>query len=182
MKIEHTPLKDCFVLTPTIFTDERGTFYETYNEVLFEKVTGQKVNFVQDNQSTSAYGVIRGLHYQAGEMAQSKLVRALQGSILDIVVDIRKESETFGKHFSIVLDDVIQQQLFVPRGFAHGFITLSPTSIFAYKCDNFYDKTSEQGIIYNDATLSLDWHLQQDKFILSEKDQILPTFLEATSE
>ena len=182
MKIEHTPLKDCFVLTPTIFTDERGTFYETYNEVLFEKVTGQKVNFVQDNQSTSAYGVLRGLHYQAGEMAQAKLVRALQGSILDIVVDVRKDSETFGEHFSIVLDDVIQQQLFVPRGFAHGFITLSPTSIFAYKCDNFYDKTSEQGIIYNDATLSLDWHLSKDKFILSEKDQILPTFLEATSE
>ena len=182
MKIEHTPLKDCFVITPTIFTDERGTFYETYNQVLFEKVTGQKVNFVQDNQSTSAYGVLRGLHYQAGEMAQAKLVRALQGSILDIVVDVRKDSETFGEHFSIVLDDVIQQQLFVPRGFAHGFITLSPTSIFAYKCDNFYDKTSEQGIIYNDATLSLDWHLSKDKFILSEKDQILPSFRQATSE
>ena len=182
MKIEHTPLKDCFVLTPTIFTDERGTFYETYNEVLFEKVTGQKVNFVQDNQSTSAYGVLRGLHYQAGEMAQAKLVRALQGSILDIVVDVRKDSETFGEHFSSVLDDVIQQQLFVPRGFAHGFITLSPTSIFAYKCDNFYDKASERGIIYNDATLSLDWHLSKDKFILSEKDQILPSFRQATSE
>jgi dTDP-4-dehydrorhamnose 3,5-epimerase len=182
VKIEHTPLKDCFVITPTIFTDERGTFYETYNQVLFEKVTGQKVNVVQDNQAASAYGVLRGLHYQVGEMAQAKLVRVLEGSILDIVVDIRKESETFGKHFSIILDDVSQQQLFVPRGFAHGFITLSPTSKFAYKCDNFYDKDSERGIIYNDATLSLDWHLQQDKFILSEKDQILPTFLEATSE
>ena len=182
MKIEHTPLKDCFVITPTIFTDERGTFYETYNQVLFEKVTGQKVNFVQDNQAASAYGVLRGLHYQVGEMAQAKLVRVLEGSILDVVVDIRKESETFGKHFSIILDDVSQQQLFVPRGFAHGFITLSPTSKFAYKCDNFYDKDSERGIIYNDATLSLDWHLSKDKFILSEKDQILPTFLEATSE
>ena len=182
MKIEHTTLKDCFVLTPAIYKDERGTFCETYNEVLFEKVTGQKVNFIQDNQSTSNLGTLRGLHYQVGEMAQAKLVRVIEGSILDVVVDIRKESETFGKHFSIVLDDVIQQQLFVPRGFAHGFITLSPTSIFAYKCDNFYDKTSEQGIIYNDATLSLDWHLPKDKFILSEKDQILPTFLEATSE
>ena len=182
MKIEHTPLKDCFVITPTIFTDERGTFYETYNQVLFEKVTGQKVNFIQDNQSTSNLGTLRGLHYQVGEMAQAKLVRVLEGSILDIVVDIRKESETFGKHFSIILDDVSQQQLFVPRGFAHGFITLSPTSKFAYKCDNFYDKDSERGIIYNDATLSLDWHLPKDKFILSEKDQILPTFLEATSE
>lgn len=182
VKIEHTPLKDCFVLTPTIFKDERGAFYETYNEVLFEKVTRQKVSFVQDNQSTSNFGVLRGLHYQVGEMAQAKLVRALQGSILDIVVDVRKDSKTFGKHFSIILDDIFQQQLFVPRGFAHGFITLSPTSTFAYKCDNFYDKASERGIIYNDATLSLDWHLPKDKFILSEKDQTLPTFLEATSE
>ncbi len=182
MKIEHTPLKDCFVLTPTIFTDERGTFYETYNDVLFEKVTGKKVNFVQDNQSTSSHGVLRGLHYQVGEMAQAKLVRAVQGRILDIVVDFRKDSKTFGEHFSIILDDVSQQQLFVPQGFAHGFITLSPTSKFAYKCDNFYDKASERGIIYNDATLSLDWHLSKDKFIISEKDQILPSFIEATSE
>ena len=182
MKIEHTTLKDCFVLTPAIYKDERGTFCETYNEVLFEKVTGQNVNFVQDNQSTSTLGVLRGLHYQVGEMAQAKLVRAVQGRILDIVVDIRKDSETFGKHFSIILDDIIQQQMFVPRGFAHGFITLSPTSKFAYKCDNFYDKASERGIIYNDATLQLDWHLSNDKFIISEKDLILPTFLEATAE
>ena len=182
MKIEQTPLKDSFILTPTIFNDERGSFHETFNDILFKKVSGQKVNFVQDNQSTSSFGVLRGLHYQVGEMAQAKLVRVLEGSILDVVVDIRKESETFGKHFSIILDDVSQQQLFVPRGFAHGFITLSPTSKFAYKCDNFYDKDSERGIIYNDATLSLDWHLSKDKFILSEKDQILPTFLEATSE
>jgi len=182
VKIEQTPLKDCFLLTPTIFNDERGTFYETYNQVLFEKVTGQNVNFVQDNQSTSTLGVLRGLHYQVGEMAQAKLVRVIEGSILDVVVDIRKESETFGKHFSIILDDVSQQQLFVPRGFAHGFITLSPTSKFAYKCDNFYDKASERGIIYNDATLQLDWHLPKDKFIISEKDLILPTFLETTAE
>ena len=166
MKIEYTTLKDCFVLTPAIYKDKRGSFCETYNEVLFEKVTGQKVNFIQDNQSNSNLGTLRGLHYQVGEMAQAKLVRVLEGSILDVVVDIRKESETFGKHFSIILDDVSQQQLFVPRGFAHGFITLSPTSKFAYKCDNFYDKDSERGIIYNDATLSLDWHLSKDKFIL----------------
>ena len=180
MKIHQTPLKNCFVLTPTIFKDVRGTFYETYNKNVFEKVSELQVNFVQDNQSTSTFGVLRGLHYQVGEMAQAKLVRAVQGRILDIVVDVRKDSETFGKHFSIVLDDVIQQQLFVPRGFAHGFITLSPTSKFAYKCDNFYDKASERGIIYNDATLQLDWHLPKDKFIISEKDLILPSFLEAT--
>ena len=182
MKIEYTPLKDCFVITPTIFKDERGTFYETYNENLFKKVTGQDVNFVQDNQSTSCYGVLRGLHYQVGKMAQAKLVRAVEGSILDIVVDIRKDSETFGKYFSIVLDDVTQQQLFVPRGFAHGFITLSPTSKFIYKCDNFYDKASERGIIYNDATLQLDWHLPNDKLIISDKDLKLPSFLEAIAE
>jgi len=180
VKILQTHLKDCFVLTPTIFSDERGTFYETFNKNVFEKVSGQRVNFVQDNQSTSTFGVLRGLHYQIGEMAQAKLVRVIQGKVLDIVVDIREDSETFGKHFSIVLDDKKQEQLFVPQGFAHGFITLSETSKFAYKCDNFYDKASEKGIIYNDATLGLDWHLSEEDFIISEKDKLLPTFLEAT--
>jgi len=182
VKIEQTPLKDSFILTPTIFNDERGTFNETFNEVLFEKVSGQKVNFVQDNQSTSRFGVLRGMHYQVGKMAQAKLVRAIEGRVLDIIVDIRKGSETFGKHFSIILDDISQKQLFVPRGFAHGFITLSPTSKFAYKCDNFYDKNSERGIIYNDVSLQLDWHLPNDKFIISEKDLNLPSFIEATSK
>lgn len=180
MKLQPTPLKDCFVLTPRIFTDERGTFYETYNEKLFKKVTGIEVDFVQDNQSTSTFGVLRGLHFQVGEMAQAKLVRVVQGKILDIVVDLRKDSETFGKHFSMVLEDIKQEQLFVPRGFAHGFITLSETSKFAYKCDNLYDKASERGIIYNDATLKLDWHLSEEEFIISEKDIELPTFKEVT--
>ena len=115
-------------------------------------------------------------------MAQAKLVRVIQGRILDIVVDMRKESETFGRHFSVILDDISKKQLFVPRGFAHGFITLSPTSKFAYKCDNFYDKASERGIIYNDATLQLDWHLPNDKLIISDKDLKLPSFLEAIAE
>ena len=182
VKIEQTPLKDSFILTPTIFNDERGSFHETFNDILFKKVSGQKVNFVQDNQSTSSFGVLRGLHYQLGKMAQAKLVRAIEGRILDIVVDMRKESETFGKHFSVILDDITKKQLFVPRGFAHGFITLSPTSKFAYKCDNFYDKASERGIIYNDATLQLDWHLPNDKLIISDKDLKLPSFLEAIAE
>ena len=182
VKIEQTPLKDSFILTPTIFNDERGSFHETFNDILFKKVSGQKVNFVQDNQSTSSFGVLRGLHYQLGKMAQAKLVRAIEGRILDIVVDMRKESETFGKHFSVILDDITKKQLFVPRGFAHGFITLSPTSKFAYKCDNFYDKASERGIIYNDATLQLDWHLPNDKLIISEKDLKLPSFLEAIAK
>ena len=182
VKIEQTPLKDSFILTPTIFNDERGSFHETFNDILFKKVTGQKVNFVQDNQSTSSFGVLRGMHYQVGKMAQAKLVRVIQGRILDIVVDMRNESETFGKHFSVILDDITKKQLFVPRGFAHGFITLSPTSKFAYKCDNFYDKASERGIIYNDATLQMDWHLPNDKLIISDKDLKLPSFLEAIAE
>ena len=181
MKIEQTPLKDCFVLEPRVFKDERGFFYETYNSNQFKQVTGLDIDFVQDNQSKSSYGVLRGLHFQTGKMAQAKLVRVVQGKVLDIVVDLRKDSETFGKSFSIILDDIQHQQLFVPRGFAHGFITLSETSIFSYKCDNFYDGSSEGGIIYNDATLSLDWHLSPKDFIVSEKDIQLPTFKEVTS-
>ena len=180
MEIQHTPLIDCFVLKPSIFKDHRGTFYETYNKNIFKEVSGKDIDFVQDNQSTSSYGVLRGLHFQTGEMAQTKLVRVIQGKVLDIVIDVRKGSETFGKHFSIILDDKEQLQLFVPKGFAHGFITLSSTSKFAYKCDNFYNKASEGGIIYNDATLRLDWHLPKEDFIISEKDKLLPTFLEAT--
>lgn len=181
MKLLPTPLKDCFILKPNVFEDERGVFYETYNQRVFEKTTGLTIDFVQDNQSISAQGVLRGLHFQRGQMAQAKLVRVVQGKVLDIVVDLRKNSETFGKSFSVVLDDVGHLQLFVPRGFAHGFITLSEKSIFSYKCDNFYDKASESGIIYNDATLALDWHLPKEKFIISEKDLQLPTFREAIS-
>ena len=181
MELKKTPLKDCFILKPKVFQDERGLFCETFNQKIFKNVTGLSVDFVQDNQSISSKGVLRGLHFQKGKMAQAKLVRVVKGSVLDIVVDIRKESETFGKSFSIILDDVENLQLFVPRGFAHGFITLSEQSIFSYKCDNYYDKTTESGIIYNDATLALDWHLPKEEFIISEKDLELPTFEEAVS-
>lgn len=168
-------------MRPKVFRDERGLFYETYNQRVFEKTTGLKIDFVQDNQSVSSKGVLRGLHFQKGEMAQAKLVRVVKGKVLDIVVDIRKDSDTFGKSFSIVLDNVEHLQLFVPRGFAHGFITLSEQSIFSYKCDNFYDKASEGGIIYNDATLALDWNLPKEEFIISEKDLALPGFEEAVN-
>ena len=181
MTIEQTPLKDCFILQPQVYKDERGLFCETYNAKQFRQITGLDVDFVQDNQSRSSYGVLRGLHFQRGKMAQAKLVRAIKGKVLDVVVDLRKESETFGKQFSIVLDDIHHKQLFVPRGFAHGFITLSDSSIFSYKCDNYYDYASEGGIIYNDATLLLDWHLPQEDFIVSEKDLKLPTFEEVIS-
>ena len=181
MELQKTPLKDCFILKPKVLRDERGFFYETYNQNVFRRTTLLEVDFVQDNQSVSTRGVLRGLHFQTGEMAQAKLVRVVKGKVLDIVVDIRKDSETFGKSFSIVLDDVEHLQLFVPRGFAHGFITLSEQSIFSYKCDNYYDKASEGGIIYNDATLALDWHLPKEEFIISAKDLQLPGFKEAIS-
>ncbi len=176
MELQETPLQDCFIIIPSVFKDERGIFYESYNKQNFKKTTGLDVDFVQDNQSKSTYGVLRGLHYQTGVMAQAKLVRVLLGKVLDIVVDLRKDSKTFGEQFSIVLDDVEHKQLFVPRGFAHGFITLSETSIFTYKCDNYYDKASESGIIYNDTTLALDWYLPEEDFIVSEKDLMLPEF------
>lgn len=179
MKLIKTPLKDCFILKPDIFTDKRGIFYEFYNQKLFEKVTGLTIDFVQDNQSVSSKGVLRGLHYQIGGMAQAKLVRVVKGAVLDIVVDIRKDSETFGESFSIILDAEEHTQLFVPRGFAHGFVTLTEESIFLYKCDNFYDKESERGIRYNDATLNLDWHLPEEELIISDKDLHLPNFVEA---
>jgi len=178
LKLQHTPLQDCFILTPPVYKDERGHFVETYNQQTFNETTGLSVHFVQDNQSTSRYGVLRGLHFQVGNGAQAKLVRVLQGNVLDIVVDLRKDSKTFGKHFSMILNASEGKQLFVPKGFAHGFVTLSETSVFAYKCDNYYDKASEGGIIYNDATLSLDWHLPKEDLIISEKDLQLPTFKE----
>jgi dTDP-4-dehydrorhamnose 3,5-epimerase len=178
MEIVQTTLRDCFYLKPSIFKDERGVFSETYNKETFQKVTGLDVDFVQDNQSQSSHGVLRGLHFQTGKMAQAKLVRVAMGKVLDIVVDLRKESETFGHHFSIELTGDNGYQLFVPKGFAHGFITLSEKSIFCYKCDNYYDKASEGGIIFNDATLNLNWHLPHKELIVSEKDLQLPTFRE----
>lgn len=179
LHIEQTPLRDCFILTAPIFEDERGVFTETYNKKTFSAATGLEIEFVQDNQSTSRYGVLRGLHFQRGLKAQAKLVRVISGEILDIVVDIRRDSETFGKHFATILSAENNKQLFVPKGFAHGFITLSERSTFSYKCDQFYDKTSEGGIRYDDATLGLDWHLPKSELIISAKDLELPSFSEA---
>ncbi|MEZ4780019.1 MAG: dTDP-4-dehydrorhamnose 3,5-epimerase [Flavobacteriaceae bacterium] len=178
MEVVQSSLKDCFYLKPSVFEDKRGIFSETYNHKLFVEATGLNINFVQDNQSVSKYGVLRGLHFQKGMMAQAKLVRVALGCVLDIVVDLRKDSETFGKSFALELTAENGLQLFVPKGFAHGFVTLSETSIFCYKCDNFYDKTSESGIIYNDATLNLNWHLAKEELIISEKDRALPSFNE----
>ncbi|WP_271855324.1 dTDP-4-dehydrorhamnose 3,5-epimerase [Patiriisocius marinus] len=179
MKIEQTLLSGCFVITPKTFEDSRGVFSETFNSKTFEEVTGISQDFVQDNQSISRYGVVRGLHFQRGSLAQAKLVRVVKGRVQDIVVDVREGSETFGKSFSIELSAANGKQLYVPRGFAHGFSVLEDGSIFAYKCDNFYDKESESGIIFNDSDLNLDWRLPKNDMIISEKDLELPLFKNA---
>ncbi len=175
MKIEATPLKDCFVIHDDIFKDERGYFFESFNALQFTELTQMQINFVQDNQSSSVRGVLRGLHFQKGEFAQAKLVRVLQGSVLDIAVDLRKDSKTFGQHFSIELSSSSHTQLFIPRGFAHGFVVLSETAAFFYKCDNYYNKFAESGINYNDQDLNINWKLNEHQIILSEKDKQLPS-------
>lgn len=176
MKIVQTSLKGCVVLTPTVFSDGRGRFFESYKKEAFNEALGQEVNFVQDNESFSSKGVLRGLHFQKGKCAQAKLVRVVHGSVLDVVVDLRPDSTTYGEHFSIELSDDNKTQLFVPRGFAHGFVVLSDTAVFSYKCDNYYNKESESGIIYNDSTLNIDWILPSEQLQLSEKDLLLPKF------
>ncbi|MEY8870705.1 MULTISPECIES: dTDP-4-dehydrorhamnose 3,5-epimerase [Gaetbulibacter] len=171
----ETKLKDCFIIEPRVFQDDRGYFFESFNQEAFNKLIGKSVNFVQDNESFSSRGVIRGLHFQKGEFAQAKLVRVVKGAVLDVAVDIRKESPTFGQHISVELTEKNKKQLFVPRGFAHGFSVLSETAIFSYKCDNFYNKESEAGILYNDPSLNIDWKIKQEEAQLSDKDIILPT-------
>lgn len=175
MRVEETYLKGCFVITPNVIKDQRGYFFESFNKEVFENKTGLKVNFVQDNESLSSKGVLRGLHFQVGDYAQAKLVRVIKGSVLDVCVDLRKDSPTFGGHFSITLDAIEKRQLFIPRGFAHGFLVLENNTIFSYKCDNYYNKASERGIIYNDKTLNIDWGFPSKKLTLSEKDKNLPT-------
>lgn len=179
MKVTETKLKGCFVLEPKVIGDERGYFMESFNENTFHDAVGQKIHFVQDNQSYSKKGVLRGLHYQTGHHAQAKLVRVIKGQVLDVAVDIRPNSETFGQYEAVVLSEQNQKQLFVPRGFAHGFLVLSDDTIFFYKCDNFYNKESEGGIIYNDKQIDIDWQFPVNDLLISEKDQNLPTLKDA---
>lgn len=173
MPFIETGISGLLVFEPVVFDDSRGFFFEAYNQKMFGGA-GIECQFVQDNQSRSTYGVIRGLHYQVAPFAQAKLVRALIGSILDVAVDIRKGSPTFGKVFSIELSAANKKQLFIPAGFAHGFSVLSEVAEVMYKCDQFYSKASEHGIIYNDPTLNIDWQIPMDKAIISEKDLVLP--------
>ena len=176
MKIKESKLKGCYIIEPMVFEDERGYFLESFNQEGFNRLVGSNINFVQDNESFSSKGVLRGLHYQRGEYAQAKLVRVIKGKVLDVAVDLRKNSQTYGEHISIELSEENKKQIFVPKGFAHGFVVLSETTIFSYKCDNFYNKESESGIVYNDSTLDIDWKLKESEFIISEKDLVLPNF------
>ncbi|MGB0892344.1 MAG: dTDP-4-dehydrorhamnose 3,5-epimerase [Flavobacteriaceae bacterium] len=176
MIIEETKLKGCFILQPQVYQDSRGYFFESFNQETFKSKLGFSPNFVQDNESKSSKGVLRGLHYQLGVYAQSKLIRVVNGSILDVVVDVRKDSKTYGECFSIEISSTNKKQLYIPKGFAHGFLVLEDDTVINYKCDNFYNKAYEAGIIYNDADLAIDWNFPMNSLILSDKDKALPEF------
>jgi dTDP-4-dehydrorhamnose 3,5-epimerase len=180
MPFTTTDIPGLLVFEPKVFEDSRGYFFESYNENVF-KEGGIEIRWVQDNQSSSYYGVIRGLHYQLPPFAQNKLVRVLNGKILDVAVDIRKGSPTYGKSYSEVLSAKNKRQLFIPQGFAHGFSVLSKKAEVLYKCDAFYNKESEAGIIYSDAELSIDWKIPGKETVISEKDQLLPTLPQCTN-
>jgi dTDP-4-dehydrorhamnose 3,5-epimerase len=178
MRIEQTPLKDCFIVHEKVHGDTRGYFIETYNSRDFKAATGLDIEFVQDNQSRSSKGVLRGLHMQRGASAQAKLVRVLEGAVLDVAVDLRKGSPSFGQHFAIELTAENHKQFFVPAGFAHGFVVLSETATFFYKVDKLYQPGNESGIRYDDKFLNIDWKLSTGEIILSEKDKTLGSFEE----
>jgi dTDP-4-dehydrorhamnose 3,5-epimerase len=175
MTIEKTFIDNLVIITPAVFEDERGYFFESYNKKKLSDL-GINIDFVQDNQSFSQKGTLRGLHYQNPPFAQTKLVRVLQGEIIDVAVDLRKYSATFGKHFAVLLSAENKKQLLIPQGFAHGFSVLSETASVMYKCDQYYNKASEGGIRYDDGTLNIDWGMALENAIVSEKDIVLPNF------
>jgi dTDP-4-dehydrorhamnose 3,5-epimerase len=181
MTIETTNIQDLVIINPTVFEDARGYFFEAYNQNAIA-AEGIQINFVQDNQSFSKRGTLRGLHYQNPPFAQTKLVRVLQGEIMDVVVDLRKDSSTYGQHFALRLSAENKKQLLIPHGFAHGFSVLSETATVLYKCDQFYNKASEGGIRFDDPTLNIDWGIDLKTAIVSDKDQILPLFKDCNSE
>ncbi len=170
MNVIKTDIEGVVIIEPRIFNDERGYFYESFSQREFEEKVC-RTTFVQDNQSKSSYGVLRGLHFQKPPYCQSKLVRCIKGAVLDVAVDIRKGSPTFGKYVAIELTEDNHRQFFVPRGFAHGFAVLSDEAVFQYKCDNFYNKESEGAVAWDDETLAIDWRIPADKVVLSEKDR-----------
>jgi len=177
MGFTKTPIEKLVIFEPKVFEDERGYFFEAYNKKAFAEA-GIDTEFVQANQSFSSYGTIRGIHLQTGESSQAKLVRVLQGEVYDVAVDLRPGSKTFGEHYGVLLSEENKKEFFVPRGFGHGFSVLSKTAVFAYKCDNFYNKSAEAGIIFSDKDLDIDWKINSSDLIVSAKDQELPSFEE----
>ena len=175
MELIKTSIEDLLILEPKVFEDDRGYFIESYKESFF-KQSFPDIHFVQDNESKSSYGVLRGLHFQKPPFEQTKLVRVIQGEVLDVAVDLRKDSETFGKWESIILSGENKKQFLVPKGFAHGFIVLSDKAIFSYKVDNIYAPDYDSGIIYNDQDLNIDWRLPKDDIVISQKDKSLSNF------
>ena len=178
MEYRKTEIEGVFIIEPRVFGDERGYFFEAWKRQEFEENIG-KVNFIQDNESKSVFGVLRGLHYQKGELSQAKLVRVISGRVLDVAVDLRKGSPTFGKHVAVELSGDNKRQFFIPRGFAHGFLVLSDEAVFTYKVDNPYAPQAEASILWNDADLAIDWPLSDEKLILSQKDREAQPFAEA---
>lgn len=176
MQVIHTPIDGLLIIKPRIFEDERGYFFESFNALKFKESTGIDVSFVQDNESKSKYGVLRGLHFQKPPFAQSKLVRVVKGAVLDVAVDLRANSATYGQHYAVELTAENHQQFFIPRGFAHGFSVLSDEVVFQYKCDNFYNAQSEGALAWDDQDLNIDWKIPAEKVILSEKDKAHPAF------
>ena len=177
MKFVNTPIEGLVIIEPTVFEDDRGYFSESYNKKKFEKAIGE-ISFVQDNESKSSKGVLRGLHFQKPPYAQAKLVRCIEGKVLDVAVDIREGSETFGQHVTVELTGENKKQVFIPRGFAHGFLVLSESAIFAYKVDNSYAPTHDVGIRWDDSLLNIQWGVSESEVLVSEKDAKLPFFSE----
>ena len=175
MKFSRAEIPDIIIIEPDVFTDERGYFFESFKQDELNDYLGYNINFYQDNESESSYGVLRGLHYQINPYAQSKLVRVIKGKVLDVSVDIRIGSPTFGKHLAVELSEENKKQLFIPKGFAHGFVVLSETAIFCYKVDNYYDKESDRGIAYNDPNLEINWKIKNEDMKISNKDITLPS-------
>jgi len=170
VKAVETILKGCFVIEPSIYADERGVFYESYNQRKLEDLLGRELNFVQDNHSVSKRGVMRGMHFQRGEHAQAKLIRVPKGKVLDVVVDLRPDSPTYLKHFKQILSDTNNKMLYLPRGFAHGFLSLEADTHFTYKCDNYYNPASEAGLMYDDPALGIEWGFSFTEMVIAEKD------------
>ncbi|KKH16911.1 dTDP-4-dehydrorhamnose 3,5-epimerase [Methanosarcina mazei] len=179
MKLIKTKIEDLFILEPKVFADDRGYFFESYNKKTLDDLLGKEYNFVQDNESKSSYGVIRGLHYQFAPYSQAKLVRVLEGRVYDVAVDLRKDSPTFGEWAGVELSAENKRQFLIPKGFAHGYSVLSEIAVFNYKCDEYYHPEAEAGIIYNDPSLDIDWEIPEKDAKLSEKDKLLPELKKA---